>query len=233
MSIKWTREELILVLDLYLDIWKEPTNQFHPKIIELAEILTLLQAYTQSKPGVRTPDAVSFKLNSFLSLDNRYEKQGVNSTKLARELWNEFHGKREHLSNFASKIKNIARMGQDIGEIEAQDVYSANEGKIFYRLHKLKERDSKLILLKKKDVLKKNGRLFCEVCNFNFEDFYGEIGQDFIECHHKKPISELKLEDETTLDDLAVVCSNCHRMLHRKKELLSIEELRKMLVSEK
>ena len=198
----------------------------------MAEILTLLQACTQSKPGVRTPDAVSLKLNSFLSLDNRYKKQGVHSTKLAREVWNEFHGKREHLSNSASKIINMVKIGQNMSEIEAEDVYSANEGKIFYRLHKLKERDSKLILLKKKEVLKKNGGLFCEVCNFNFEDFYGVIGQNFIECHHKKPISELKIEDETTLNDLAVVCSNCHRMLHKNKELLSIEELRKMLISE-
>lgn len=233
MNIKWVREELILVLDLYLDIWKEGTDQHHTRIIELAEILTLLQVCTQSKPSIRTPSAVSLKLNSFLPLDDRYEKQGLKSTKLVREVWNEFNGKREHLSNLASKIKNIARMGQDISEIETEDVYSANEGKIFYRLHKLKERDSKLILLKKKDVLKKNGRLFCEVCNFNFEDFYGVIGQDFIECHHKKPISELRIEDETTLDDLAVVCSNCHRMLHRKKALLSIEDLKKMLIIKK
>ncbi|MED4780937.1 HNH endonuclease [Brevibacillus choshinensis] len=73
--------------------------------------------------------------------------------------------------------------------------------------------------------------LSCGVCEFNFKEVYGEWGKDFIEVHHLNPLSTIKNEvviiPET---DLMPVCSNCHRMLHRKRErVLSIEELKTLL----
>ncbi|WP_214848761.1 HNH endonuclease [Exiguobacterium sp. s193] len=73
--------------------------------------------------------------------------------------------------------------------------------------------------------------LSCKVCNFNFEMMYGEHGKDFIEIHHIKPLSTLskaiKVNPKT---DLVPLCSNCHRMIHRRKnEVLTIEELSKKL----
>ena len=63
-----------------------------------------------------------------------------------------------------------------------------------------------------------NNKLFCEICSFNFEEKYGsELGQNFIEAHHLIPISELKDDDQTKIEDLIMVCSNCHRMIHRKR----------------
>lgn len=58
----------------------------------------------------------------------------------------------------------------------------------------------------------------CQCCNFDFADAYGTLGAGFIEVHHTKPVSSL--ECETIVDantDLVVLCSNCHRMIHRKK----------------
>jgi predicted HNH restriction endonuclease len=71
----------------------------------------------------------------------------------------------------------------------------------------------------------------CEVCGFNFCQHYGELGKDFAECHHKNPLSERPEELwshilTTSLDDVAVVCANCHRMLHRQRPALRIESLR-------
>lgn len=71
-----------------------------------------------------------------------------------------------------------------------------------------------------------NGRLLCECCRFDFFEEYGLIGQGFVECHHKNFISNG--ERKTTLEDLALVCSNCHRMLHRRKDdgtYLKVSEL--------
>ncbi len=70
--------------------------------------------------------------------------------------------------------------------------------------------------------------LTCRVCGFNFEDTYGELGKYYIEVHHRKP---LYIKDEVVevdyKTDLVCVCSNCHRMLHRKKDcILSPEELK-------
>lgn len=73
--------------------------------------------------------------------------------------------------------------------------------------------------------------LSCLVCDFNFEEVYGERGKDFIEVHHVKPLSTIKERIVISpATDLVPVCSNCHRMIHRKKdEVLSIEELKEIL----
>lgn len=70
-----------------------------------------------------------------------------------------------------------------------------------------------------------HGKLFCEVCFFDFKEKYGNRGEDFIEAHHKIPVSELEQKTTLTIEDMAMVCSNCHRMLH-KQPWVSIEELK-------
>ncbi|MEK4536336.1 HNH endonuclease [Peribacillus sp. FSL K6-1552] len=71
----------------------------------------------------------------------------------------------------------------------------------------------------------------CKVCDFNFEEVYGERGKDFIEVHHIKPLSTFKYEMVIDpKEDLVPVCSNCHRVIHRKKDdVLSVEELRSLI----
>ena len=54
-------------------------------------------------------------------------------------------------------------------------------------------------------------RVYCEICEFDFEKKYGEVGKNFIEGHHKLPISEITKEyNKITSKDTALVCSNCH-----------------------
>lgn len=71
----------------------------------------------------------------------------------------------------------------------------------------------------------------CMACGFDFEKVYGELGKDFIEVHHNTPLS--KLEGSTIIDpenDLSVLCSNCHRMIHRRiDKILTIAELIKII----
>lgn len=70
----------------------------------------------------------------------------------------------------------------------------------------------------------------CQVCDKTMEEIYGPIGKDFIHVHHLKPLSEIR--EEYVVDpirDLVPVCPNCHAMLHRKSQVLSIEELRSMV----
>lgn len=66
---------------------------------------------------------------------------------------------------------------------------------------------------------------------FDFEDVYGELGRNFIEVHHIKPL--YSLDDEVVIDpatDLVCLCSNCHRMIHRKRDsIISLEELIKII----
>ncbi|WHY79034.1 HNH endonuclease [Neobacillus sp. WH10] len=73
--------------------------------------------------------------------------------------------------------------------------------------------------------------LSCVACGFNFEEVYGERGKDFIEVHHVKPLSTIG--EEVVIDpkeDLVPVCSNCHRIIHRRKDdVLTVKELRELI----
>jgi 5-methylcytosine-specific restriction protein A len=100
----------------------------------------------------------------------------------------------------------------------------AIEGRLLFRLHAQRERDPEIIRRKKEAELERLGRLACEVCAFDFAATYGQLGEDFIECHHRLPLSSSG-ERKTRLSDLALVCSNCHRMLHRSRTAHSVEEL--------
>jgi len=67
----------------------------------------------------------------------------------------------------------------------------------------------------------------CAVCNFDFEEMYGDIGKGFIHVHHLTPVSQIGNSYEVDpVNDLRPVCPNCHAMLHRQDEILSIEELK-------
>lgn len=69
--------------------------------------------------------------------------------------------------------------------------------------------------------------LNCAVCDFNFQEHYGSLGEGFIHVHHLHAISSLKTEYQLNPEeDLRPVCANCHAMLHRRDPQLSIEELR-------
>lgn len=71
----------------------------------------------------------------------------------------------------------------------------------------------------------------CKACGFNFKATYGNHGEGYIEVHHLVPVSTLS--EETKVDpvtEMIVLCSNCHRMVHRKRESpLSIQQLRQLV----
>jgi predicted HNH restriction endonuclease len=73
----------------------------------------------------------------------------------------------------------------------------------------------------------------CQACDFSFRDWYGDYGDGFIEVHHTRPLSTFggaELVNPAT--DLAVLCSNCHSMIHRRPDAcLTVEELRVLVAS--
>lgn len=103
-------------------------------------------------------------------------------------------------------------------------VDSFPEGRLVERLHLARERNPALIRRAKELAPRP---LVCACCGFDFEAKYGLIGRDFIEAHHTKPVSTFSPDgDETLVEDIALVCSNCHRMLHRRRPWLGIHELK-------
>jgi len=70
----------------------------------------------------------------------------------------------------------------------------------------------------------------CKACSFDFEETYGSIGHNFIHVHHIVPISEIKKQYKIDpVKDLVPVCPNCHAIIHRKKQALTIKQLKRVL----
>ena len=111
-----------------------------------------------------------------------------------------------------------------------QDDESFSEGKKLIKQHIVRERNHALIEKAKRKFKKEHGgRLYCEICGFDFEKVYGELGKEFIEAHHIKPVSSMSSGEKTRVEDLIMVCPNCHSMIHRKKPWLTRKEITKII----
>lgn len=104
----------------------------------------------------------------------------------------------------------------------------ATEGRLRLGRHLRRERKSWLVADKKQEVKQRSGGLYCEVCTFDFAAMYGRRGEDYCEVHHRRPLSLGHGSRPTSLEDLAIVCANCHRMLHRSP-WIAVEELRRRI----
>jgi hypothetical protein len=130
------------------------------------------------------------------------------------------------------KLNNVENW--DISKLSDEELEtSAFEGKIkkLFIIHR--KREAKLRAAKIRDTLENNdGNLRCEVpgCGFNFSNVYGEIGERFAIVHHRTPLSDLiPTGQRNSIDDLAVVCANCHAMIHRGGECRPLESLIKKI----
>lgn len=135
-----------------------------------------------------------------------------------KQLWNQLR------PYFNNDLKDNSADYQTFLNDELDKDFPSNEGKEMFKKHRIRERDSRLTR-RKKEISIQEGKLACEVCAFSFKKVFDQY---YIECHHVIPIH--LGERITNLEDLALVCSNCHRMLHRKinGKFLSIEELKEI-----
>lgn len=122
----------------------------------------------------------------------------------------------------------------DINKMDyTQDDAEFSEGRKLLKSHIQRERNHSLISMAKERFIKENGRLYCQICEFSFSEVYGELGDGFIEAHHSKAVSEMKDDEKTRIEDIVMVCSNCHSMIHRRKPWLTQQELKLILIKQK
>lgn len=123
-----------------------------------------------------------------------------------------------------------ARIAADgLDEDAVLDPSEFPEGRVVERLHRFRERSSRVVTKAKQLRMEQEGRLECDCCGFDFSVTYGARGHGFIEAHHTIPVSELEPDTPTRVEDLALVCANCHRMLHRTRPWLTMAELEALL----
>ncbi len=128
-------------------------------------------------------------------------------------------------------LEIIGRGGLEL-PVEVEDSQSDNDDwtsseKPRYRQHRTLERNRSA----SKKAKQCHGTV-CQGCGFDFSKKYGVIGDGYIEAHHLTPISELPKDLKTDLnvkEHFAVLCANCHRMMHRKNGPKTIRELKAIL----
>jgi 5-methylcytosine-specific restriction protein A len=227
----WKTDELILALDLYL---RRGSNVGidDEELVAVSQVLNALPLHEERGTWgtFRNPNGVAMKLGNFASLDPSYDGKGLARGSAAdRRVWDRFHESPDEVEKIAAAIRRGALAAKPPRDPEVGEE-SSPEGKVLFRLHRRSERDSLIVRRKKDSVKQATGRLACEVCELDFEERYGEVGTGFIECHHLVPLSEGK-ERATSLSDLVLLCSNCHRMIHRTDPLETPEKLRSRLMN--
>jgi len=234
----WTRDELILALNFYLHHRPNAPGKGSPEIAELSATLNRVgeKLFSSRGPSFRNENGVYMKLMNFRRFDPEYTSGGKvglsRGAKADKEVWDEFAGDPERCRRVSEAIIAVLKEQADTTWTESETdtaIEEAPEGRLLTRIHVARERNRKLVESKRKQALRKYGRLQCEACNFDFAMQYGERGSGFIECHHTKPVATLTEGQKTRLDDLALVCANCHRMIHHTKDWLSIAALRAMI----
>jgi 5-methylcytosine-specific restriction enzyme A len=141
-------------------------------------------------------------------------------------VWARFANDRAALADAVERITAAADEGTTLAPVEDEEGHV--EGRIVFRKHREYERDPAAAREKKARTLRRTGKLDCEVCGFDFANRYGELGEGFIECHHTLPLGAGRVRT-TNAADLALLCSNCHRMIHLAEPMATVDELRAKL----
>jgi hypothetical protein len=117
--------------------------------------------------------------------------------------------------------------GKPAGDTESELEFT--EGRRLSAERQFFARNPSLVL-----AAKKKYGFACQICGFEYSKMYGELGEGYIEAHHLNPLSERDpsmwtAKVRTSVDEVRVLCANCHRMIHRRRPALSIEDVRAAL----
>ena len=228
----WTRDETILALDLYFRCNGKIPSSADIRVRELSTLLRKLpyDGATHRNETFRNPDGVAFKLQN---LHKVATGKGLgNVSKTDRIVWAELGMRRNEVAQLAELIRRSLDAGElrdDTGDSEEEEEFF--EGRLLTTFHKKKERNRN-IRRKLLTSRLKRGSLACDMCghkpnsgNIKFEDAP-------FEAHHLLPMS-MAMERKIQLKDMALLCANCHRLLHRAIVLngrwLTIDEARRMV----
>lgn len=220
----WTRDETILALDLYFDLNGKIPSGYDDRVKALSEVLRRFPYHAEAsrKESFRNPDGVAFKLQNLRQVATGKGLGNVSETD--RAVWLEFGA-----SPAATKsLANLIRTGvaaSEAGE-PVQDDVEFVEGRVVTELHTRRERQPKLRerLLSSRQG---SGKFFCEMCGTPPLPTNAALREAHFEVHHIVPLSSTSTRT-TRLSDLALLCANCHRLLHRaiaiEKRWLTVAE---------
>ena len=130
----------------------------------------------------------------------------------------------------AVAVLYLTRSDDDTTEAVSDDssvtAQAAAEGGRSLVQHLRQERSRALVDAKRRSFRERHGDLRCEACGLSEANLPGDIGEGCFEVHHTVALASRQTPQLTRIDDLTMVCANCHRMIHRASPMLTIEQLR-------
>jgi hypothetical protein len=172
-------------------------------------------------PQARTKNAVRFPIGTRPSVSGWPVGQGTRRwASRGGSRGNEHRSLRRFFDQLKSSIIKERHFAHKTSSPEPMDVeLQAFEGQAKFLFVKHRQREARLRHEKLREAFKQNGgHLLCEVpkCKFDFMKRYGQLGAGYAQVHHKRPLAAApKKGQRTKLKDLAVVCANCHAMIHK------------------
>lgn len=229
----WTRDETILALDLYFVSKGHVPSAHDPRIKELSGLLRSMPFHelASRKDSFRNPDGVAFKLQNLRQVATG--KGLGNVSKMDRQVWAELGSTPEEVRRLSDVIRAGIKIAESTGRLDDDGEEEFLEGRVLTALHKKRERNPKVrrMLLKAR---RKAGRPICEMCLSTCMSTDKRLEDAMFEAHHLIPISSA-MTRKTSLQDLALLCANCHSILHRaisvERRWLGVSEGRKLLSS--
>jgi len=123
----WSREELLLVINLYCKIPFGRMHRQNPQVIALASAID------------RTPSSVAYKLVNFAHLDPKLDRKGAsNVSKLDREVWGEFNNTWDTLLMASEEMWRERVQETTYEPVEKGDDPAVGEGKEVVRMVKVR-----------------------------------------------------------------------------------------------
>lgn len=187
----------------------------------------------RADPGYRNANGVSLKTTNIMTAHPDYPGARTKGGRTTAEVVLAYLSAPDRYHRAAAELRWAESLGRDVEDAlgaPTEEGADSIEGRVIHRLVRMRERDPKLRERKIRQVLTAHGTLSCEVCTFDFARTFGDLGAGYAHVHHVVPL-HISGEVKTTLDDLAVVCANCHVMLHRGQQWNTPGQLRELVQS--
>lgn len=180
----------------------------------------------------RNPNGVARKTWDIATRHPAYSGKPTHGNRLDKEVLVDFLDHETDMLAMAQEIRTELEFSDDspaslLEELFEEEIEAA-EGSVLLARHLRRER-SRSLRNKKISISKSKGiPIACEVCAFDYGEVYGSRGKDYIEVHHVLPL-HASGPTQTRLQDLALICANCHRMIHRGKHWLTPHQLKELI----
>lgn len=231
----WTYDETILALNLYFECKRKIPSKSDNRIDALSKLLRshpFHKDFAKTSETFRNPAGICCKLKQLNNAANSSSKDATTGmwappSKMDKQVWEDYGDKIEQVKSLAASIK------EKISTLELHPETSEDEtfleGKLIMTVHKERERSPKL----RESFLKKRQSLKCDICGYVPNDLPEAYKESVFEIHHIKPLA-VSGAQETSHEDLALLCANCHRLIHhaisiRKEQWIDIKKAKTLL----